>query len=286
MPVQYENSGVSQGILRAASVVGCRIGYMARHRRRKRLKIGLLNRTLLIATIVGIVAKVLSATALAGGSDPADSQADERLHWLPTASAPTAGSDPIYQSVFVGGDSLTFTAMWDHGPGEGAPADLTWAAWLGWTAADVQPQLDSAVANGRADTVVIALGTNDSSLSDGDGWSATDVKRFQQLIDAAPSTACVVIVLPGYGDGVDPQHAAEMDEARGDLNDLANSGRNAAQGSTVVVDWQAQLDDRPDLLAADGIHLASDPVTGDVSAEAAAARTNLYWQGVRACAGD
>jgi len=189
------------------------------------------------------------------------------------------------ESVFVGGDSLTFTAMWNHGPGEGAPADLTWAAWLGWTTADLQPQLDWAVALGRADTVVLALGTNDSSLSGADGWTATDVTRFQRLIDAPGATACVVIVLPGYGDGVDPLHVIELDEARADLEELANQrGRKAGYGPTVVVDWQAQLDARPDLLADDGIHLAPDPVTGDVLAEAAAARTELYWQGVRACA--
>jgi GDSL-like Lipase/Acylhydrolase family len=232
-----------------------------------------------------VIAEALFAPLVSCASDHAEASPEATAPELRSATPTMTAPDPMSSSVFLGGDSLTFTAIWDQGTGEGAPADLTWAAWLGWTAADVQPQLERAVALGQADTVVLALGVNDSSPTGGDGWTTTDVDRFQRLLDAPQPAACVVIVLPGYGDGVGPEHAAELDEARDDLQDLANQRRQqAGYGPTVLVDWQATLDAQPDLVADDGIHLASDPVTGDVSAEAAAARTGLYWQGVSACA--
>jgi hypothetical protein len=239
---------------------------------------------LVIGLVVGVGARTLFAALPMRRSPRSDSSAGEGSAAPPSATSTTLGTDPLSESVFVGGDSLTFTAMWDRGPGDAAPADLTWAAWLGWTGADVQPRLEAAVARGQADSVVVALGTNDSSPTGDDGWTAADVNRFQQLLDTPPATACVVIVLPGYGHGVDPRHAVELDEARADLQALANDRRQAGHGPTVVVDWQPQLDARPQLLAADGIHLATDPATGNVTAQAAAARTGLYWQGLKACA--
>jgi hypothetical protein len=238
----------------------------------------------LVRTVM--IAETLFASFLNGAPAEAESSADDGVRDVESTMSTTTGRDPMSESVFLGGDSLTFTAIWDRGPGEDAPDDLTWVAWLGWTAAEVQPRLHQAVALGQADTVVLALGVNDSSPTANDGWTTSDVWRFQRLLDSAQTTACVVIVLPGYGDGVDARHAAELDEARADLKDLANQRRRqAGYGPTVVVDWQPTIDARPDLVADDGIHLARDPVTGDVLAEAAAARTGVYWQGVRACAG-
>jgi hypothetical protein len=91
-------------------------------------------------------------------------------------SPPTATPDTRSGHVLLVGDSLTFTTFWGHGLGEGAPAELDWSAWLGWTVADVQPQVERAAAANRLDTLVVALGTNDSSLASGggDGWTSAD----------------------------------------------------------------------------------------------------------------
>jgi hypothetical protein len=231
------------------------------------------------ALVAGSARAPLAARLGAGGPSPA-------LGSSPAAASVTTTARP--GRVFVAGDSLTFTATWDHGPGHGAPADLEWAAWLGWTAADAQSPLDAAVAaQGPVDTLVVALGTNDSSVADGgDGWTDADLDRFRQLIATAGSGACVVVVLPGHGAGLDPRHAAEMDQARADLAGLADQRRHTAgNGPTVVVDWQATVDAHPELIAADGIHLTPDAGTGEVSADAATARTTVYWRGVDACTG-
>jgi hypothetical protein len=170
--------------------------------------------------------------------------------------------------------------------GEGAPAELDWSAWLGWTVADVQPQVERAAAANRLDTLVVALGTNDSSLASGggDGWTSADLERFRRLVFTPPAEACVVIVLPGHGVAMDPSHAAELDQARADLAGLASLRAGMpGYGTTVVVDWQATLDARPDLVGDDGIHLVTDPITALSTADAAAARTGLYWHGVDAC---
>lgn len=234
-----------------------------------------------------------------------------------TSTTAAAATDP--GRVFVVGDSLTFTAFWGQDEGVDADHDFDVAAWMGWTAADVQPELDAAVAEGPMDTLVVALGANDSGVQTGDGgWTEADVERFRQLISTPGPGACVVIVLPGYGAGVGPAHAAEMDEARLDLIDLAQQRAEAqapgagagaasmpgstpdpdpdpgagagaastppAAGATVVVDWQAVIDARPELVAADGIHLAPDGTTiNQVTPAAAAARIDLYWQGVDDC---
>lgn len=156
---------------------------------------------------------------------------------------------------------------------------------MGWTAAHVQPEVEAAVAEGEVDALVVALGTNDSGVGVGlDGWSPADVELFRQLIALPGPEACVVIVLPGSGDGIDPAHAVEMDEARFDLISLAEQrGEVEGGGPTVVVDWQATIDAHPELIAEDGIHFAVDPTTNQASPTAAAARTTLYWQGVDAC---
>jgi hypothetical protein len=239
--------------------------------------------TFVVAFLVGLGAPKLLATARTGRSARGASSSTSITATTKPMVEPEPETTP--GRVFVAGDSLTFTASWDHGSGKAAPDDLEWAAWLGWTAADVQPQLDAAVAQAQVDALVVALGTNDSSPDVSGGWTEADVAQFQHLVATAGSSACVVIVLPGYGDGIDSHHAAEMDEARADLLALADERRRTpGAGPTVVADWQAVVDANPDLLADDGIHLAPDPVvTDDVSAEAATARTTLYWQGVDAC---
>jgi hypothetical protein len=189
--------------------------------------------------------------------------------------------------VYVIGDSLTSTAWNAHGVGKGAPEDLTITAWPGWSAAEAQPSLEVAVAQHKVDTLILALGTNDSTYAYArEGWNGADVEHFRQLLATPDPSACVVVVLPGYGPGIEPSHAVEMNEARADLTRLAEERRaDPANGPTVVVDWQTQLTVRPDLVGPDGIHLVNDPAIGWPTAKASAARTGLYWHGVAGCAG-
>ena len=193
------------------------------------------------------------------------------------------GRDP--GRVFVAGDSLTYTAVHPHGVGDGAPADVEFSAGFGWTAADVQPSVDAAVQARPIDTLVVALGTNDSSPGlGGDGWDGADADRIRHLVGTVGDQACVVIVLPGYGPGVLPAHAVEMDEARGDILAIGAERQAAAgHGPTVFVDWQGVLDREPGLATADGIHMVG-PSEGVADPHPAALRRGLMWGGVDACA--
>lgn len=186
----------------------------------------------------------------------------------------------------VAGDSLTFTAFFAREDDEAAPADVEMVAGFGWTAADVQQRLDASVAERPVDVLVMALGINDAGVGTGDGgWTPADLERFRHLIAAPGPDACVVLVLPGYGGGIDPAHAAEVDVARLDLVALADQRALEGGGATIVVDWQAVVEADPSLVADDGIHLATAPGTDDVSPTAATVRSRLYWDGVAACSG-
>ena len=203
------------------------------------------------------------------------------------STAPAAGDgDGGARRVFVAGDSLTATSLDPGRPGPGAPADLVVASGLGWTAADVQPHLDAALAEAPIDTLVVALGTNDSAPPpDHDGWTDADVEAFRRLVGSVPDTTCVVIVLPGIGAGADPASDEPMRRARLALWALADERRQGDwYGPTVVLDWQERIDARPDLLGGDGIHLAPIPGVSWARPDVAAVRKALYWEGVAACA--
>lgn len=235
---------------------------------------------LLAATASGEPAEP-AATAPVSGREPWPAGPSTSTTTVPTTTSTMA---PGPGRVFVAGDSVTVQATAD-GLGPGAPADVEVSAWLGWTAEHAQPPLDTAAAARPLDVLVFALGLNDSALRPGaDGWTDDDRERFRHMILTPDISACVVLVLPGHGPGIEPQYAAELGEARLALLDLAvERQRMPGAGPTVVVDWQAEVDARPWLLDPDGIHLAADPATGDVAADAASARTSLYWRGVQQC---
>jgi hypothetical protein len=239
----------------------------------------LLVAVFLVGGVIGAGAQELLAATnglLIGKGLDVDETPSGRASPTRPASAQGAGR------VFVAGDSLTLQTT-TSGAVTAAPPDLQIAAGMGWTAAEAQPPLDAAVAEGPVDTLVVALGTNDSSLREAEGWTASDVERFRQLISTPDVGACVVLVLPGLGPGPDALYAAEMAEARADLRQLADERRLAPDaGPTVVVDWQTVLDRHPEVMAPDGVHLAGDE-SGAAFASSAAARLDLYWAGVQKC---
>jgi hypothetical protein len=256
----------------------------------RRVPVGVaLGLGIVLVAAVGTGAVTLWTRVADARSAAGDAGSDARSPQHAPADPSPAGGAGGPGHVLVAGDSLTATATYFHGAGEAAPDDLEFMAWQGWTAAEAQPAVATKVAGARADTLVLALGTNDSAYTMGrDGWSAADVDRFRQLLATPDEAACVVVVLPGYGPGIDPRHAVEMDRARADLQRLADERRqrrtgNPDHGATVVVDWHAEVTARPHLLGPDGIHLAEDPVSGFPSTEAATTRTRMYWDGVAAC---
>ena len=199
---------------------------------------------------------------------------------------------PILGSVHVLGDSLTIQTFFGHGYGEGAPADLVVTAGLGWKAQDVQPDATSQAANRRPEVQLVTIGTNDSNVVlGGDGWNAADLARFKTLLNTPDQRACKVLVLPGYGPGVSPAYAVELNEAHADLATLAD-----ARDDVIAVDWQQVINDNPGIIDTDGIHLAS-PQTSEaqdaalefnnkvatVTPVAAQLRAQLYWQGMNTC---
>ncbi|HEX8804226.1 MAG TPA: hypothetical protein VF743_08530 [Acidimicrobiales bacterium] len=196
---------------------------------------------------------------------------------LALAVASGCTPEPTPGSVDVAGDSLTIQAIFAHGYGVDAPEDLQIIANIGWRAIDAQPDVSDHAAHGRPATLVVALGTNDSEPTSNGGWDGADVTAFRTLLNTPHPSACVVVVLPGMTSAAPAAHRAELVEARQALVALANE-----RPRTVLVDWQAVVDAHPEYIGPDGIHLRWTD-EGPADPEAAAARTALYWSGVRAC---
>lgn len=176
-------------------------------------------------------------------------------------------------------DSIGTQAMLAGGGLDTQPEDLdTEALGLGWTAADALPVVREHVADGRPETLVVALGVNDASLRHG-GWTWADVAIWVDLFDAPHPDACVVVVLPAVGDGASTELTREVDKARHGIDALAGQ----REGPTVVVDWGAVIAIDQTLLADDDVHLARGDGPYGISTYAAEAATSLYWQGTAQC---
>jgi len=199
---------------------------------------------------------------------------------------------PVPASVHVLGDSITIQAFYGHGYGVGAPGDLMVTAGLGWRVQEVQPDATAQAALRRPEIQLVALGTNDSGVVfGGDGWTTADLDRTTTLLNTPHRRACKVLVTPGYGPGVNPAQAVQIDEAVTDMVALDQS-----RIDVVSVSWQDVINANPGIIDPDGIHLAS-PQTNEmqdfalesankvavVTPQAAGLRAQLYWQGVSAC---
>lgn len=194
--------------------------------------------------------------------------------------------EPIPGTVDLTGDSITLQAMLAGSGMDSEPADLRTYAGLGWQVHDAydaqSPQdwvHDEVYESERPEVLVEAFGVNDASPSNG-GWQLDDVGRFIDLLRTPHPDTCIVVVLPGYGDGISSAHAAEIRHARADLRD-AQQWRD---GPVVTVSWQKVIEADPSVMDGDGIHLAGDPDGPyGISVHAAEARMGLYWQGVEQC---
>lgn len=199
---------------------------------------------------------------------------------------------PLPGTVELVGDSITFQSFWYHGFLPTAPDDAhrDIYAWLGWQVRDVQAHVTEKAAQRWPETLIVALGTNDSSVLTEwgqDGWTPADLQRFRTLINTVHPSTKVVLVLPGYGAGVNPNHATQMDLAKQDLTALATE-----RPHTIVVSWQALIDADPTIMDTDGIHLAWETYNNPdgtpalnpdgtparrVTKHAADTRQQLYW---------
>jgi hypothetical protein len=196
------------------------------------------------------------------------------LGTIGAACEPEATVRPVPEAgtVDIAGNSLTEQAYGYLGGWVGAPEglDIQKVAGSGWAAPEAQAAISANVRSGRPEILVVALGENEAHPDSG-GWTNADERSFVQLMASPNRATCVVVVLPGSGVGILPGWGPEIAEAR----DYMLYAASQSTARTVVVDWQAVIDSRPELIAPDGIHLAGN--------EAATARQELYWQGVRAC---
>ena len=189
---------------------------------------------------------------------------------------------PLPGTVEVVGDSITFQAVWYHGflPTAPASAGLDVHAWLGWKVQDVQSHVTEKAAQRWPETLIIALGTNDSAVvAGGDGWTQADLQHFRTLINTVHPATKIALVLPGYGLGINPAHAAQQDLAKQALTALATE-----RPHTIVVSWQDKITADPSIMDPDGIHLKWEDYTKPdgtpdrrVTAHAAGVRQQLYW---------
>lgn len=186
--------------------------------------------------------------------------------------------EPDPGTVDLVGDSITVQAILAGSGHPDEPGDLDTHSGLGWQADDVTPWVHNQVADARPETLIVALGVNDAAPRNG-GWTWGDVADWVELLDAPHPDACVAVILPAVGPGADPAHAAEVDRARTDITAMATD----RDGPTVVADWAPVIEESPDLLDPDGIHLADGSGPYGISSEAAAARMGLYWDAADRC---
>ena len=197
---------------------------------------------------------------------------------------------PKAGTIDVVGDSIAFQANWARpeafraGSPKGADIVLDLRPGIGFP--DVLAAERARASSARPATLVIALGTNDAGPADL-GWTAADDQELRDLMAAPSSTACVVLVLPGYSDkpAVTSSHRVDLDAARAAMRRAA-SDRKAKGQPTVIADWGAVARAHPEHTVDDGIHLADDHPGAPnriVNEAAADAWTKVLWAGVAAC---
>lgn len=202
------------------------------------------------------------------------------LSLLPACDVlPPAVAQPTGPRIIVVGDSVTEQAYGYAGGWVDAPSsDVVKIAGSGWDLEDAEPGYGEALAQAEPDVTVVALGPNDADPASG-GWDINDVYRWYGFLNfTVPPGGCVVVVLPRHKSGFPPAWAAELNEARDYMVDLASPGGQFAPPGDVTVrmeDWRMRTAANPALLAGDGIHLSGTP--------AAVVRQHQYWAGVDAC---
>jgi hypothetical protein len=211
---------------------------------------------------------------------------------------------PLPGKVIVVGDSVTQQAFDPNADGvntytASAPGVVNVGfkqfSHMGWDVADVQATMEQHAVVRWPQKFVVAMGLNDAGTLFSDGWTVDDLNRFRTLINTVHPNACVAIVLPGHGaTGATPWFsawAAQIDEARVDLAGLVNE-----RPHTMVFDWQDVINDHPEYVDEDGIHLLTPYTTpnedlalaaqdqlAQVDPVAAAARQDFYWDAAAQC---
>jgi hypothetical protein len=147
---------------------------------------------------------------------------------------------------------------------------------LGARAVEVLPWVQDQVADGRPETLVVALGTNEANR----GWTWADIAAWVDLLNAPHPDACVAIVLPAVGESADPGVKERIEDSRAVIPDLAED--REGDGGVVITDWRDVITEDPTILDPDGIHLAWEE-DGVVSEPAAQARMSIYWESARQC---
>lgn len=206
---------------------------------------------------------------------------------------------PIPGTVSVLGDSVSQQAFQPNGDGVNvytanapAPDKRDIFVYMGWAVPNVQPHATDMAKIRWPEKLIAAVGLNDATtLWGSDGWTVDDVSRFRTLINTPHVNSCVAIVLPGYGVGANPAWAAQIDEARVDLAALATE-----RPHTITVDWQPVINQHPEYIDEDGIHLLTPYTTwiedliaagegrlSPVDPVASAARQEFYWSAAAQC---
>jgi hypothetical protein len=231
-----------------------------------------------------------------------------------TVSAPVKiklNNAPAPNTTIVVGDSVTqqsFDPNADNTPTYTANApgvlntNFKQFSYMGWDVADVQGTVSGHAIFRWPQKFVVAMGLNDAVPSfffGGDGWTNTgtnnDLDRFRTLINTVHPTTCVAIILPGYGATGDTPWfgpwVTEIDKARADLAAL-----EFERPHTKIFDWQDVIDQNPQYVDNDGIHLLTPNTTWQQDTQAAAngmlspvdqtaadARQNFYWDAAAQC---
>jgi hypothetical protein len=166
--------------------------------------------------------------------------------------AATACTPQETGTVLVEGDSITWT--WGMSGGGGGNAHATPGATIdscpaGWDPDCVPPDdhIVSTLQAGKAATIEVRLGTNDTA----NGWDAADEAAWsatlQAIWDQSEPDACVVLVLPWLLPPVPAERRAEIDQARWWM----------FTRGLPWVDWKPYFE-RPGSAGPDGIHQATD----------------------------
>lgn len=175
-------------------------------------------------------------------------------------------------TIHIEGDSVTLTTYFATGVSDDwftstnyAPGSTATASWTGIAARENIPKK---VSEGKADTIVWALGLNDMLNN---GWTREDELIWTDiLVNKVPPTSCVVIVKPWALPADTTRSPAALETVRTFIENFSADHENF-----VLVDWKPILEAHPEY-SSDGVHI-------DAGTGGAEARDAMYREGIRSC---
>lgn len=177
----------------------------------------------------------------------------------------------------VAGDSITLQTIVYGGDMHGAQTENL--VGNGWQAKDAQPQLTNNVYTpGHSPAIfAMAFGWNYAAAPDA-VFGEAEANQLFEMAFSPEASACVVIVLPGG------RPDREITQVRTGLTALHQARLDQGLRSALV-DWQPTVNQHPEYIVPDGLHLSNVDVDQDGRWDSAVAFADMLESGRQDCLG-